>query len=417
MNGGKEMASLIKIEWTRLLKNKKNLIVLGLFLAFVLVLPSYHKKINEETVLRRDSVYESSLSYSEIERSLIAREYTDTIEDFDPDTFDGVYPKENQIRQDYWTRDIAFTQKQELAFGREEWMEEAKATLEKDRNMKEGLEQSLIRERNSQTHDIGTLQELDNRIRLNEYFAEHEIVPWKTEYEPAAYPFLFYLLNTIFPLALPIIICLLCSDCFAAEVESGSIKMWLLMPINRWKIYYAKLIASLLYVFSALAVVLGLGFAVAGALHGFGEAKYPISVFYDAGRANLAAGISEVTEVTVDYLPIVNVVGRILFSDAVFVLFLVVILVSLGSFIRQSNTAVTVLPFLFAMPAVLPLLYEPSGRGGLIRWIPLCYGYAYDAWKANGWAQVLGMGIVEIAAALLGIVAVSVVMRRKDWIC
>ena len=136
MNGGKEMASLIKIEWTRLLKNKKNLIVLGLFLAFVLVLPSYHKKINEETVLRRDSVYESSLSYSEIERSLIAREYTDTIEDFDPDTFDGVYPKENQIRQDYWTRDIAFTQKQELAFGREEWMEEAKATLEKDRNMK-----------------------------------------------------------------------------------------------------------------------------------------------------------------------------------------------------------------------------------------------------------------------------------------
>ena len=134
------MASLIKMEWTRLRKNKKNLIVLGIFLAFVLLLPSYHKKINEKTVLQRDSIYEASLSYAETERSVIAKEYTDTLEDFDPDTFDGVYPKENQVRQDYWTRDIAFTQKQELAFGREEWIEEAKATLGKDRNMKEGLE-------------------------------------------------------------------------------------------------------------------------------------------------------------------------------------------------------------------------------------------------------------------------------------
>ena len=61
------MASLIKMEWTRLRKNKKNLIVLGIFLAFVLLLPSYHKKIDEKTVLQRDSIYEASLSYAETE--------------------------------------------------------------------------------------------------------------------------------------------------------------------------------------------------------------------------------------------------------------------------------------------------------------------------------------------------------------
>lgn len=411
------MASLIKMEWTRLRKNKKNLIVLGIFLAFVLLLPSYHKKTNEKTVLQRDSIYEASLSYAETERSVIAKEYTDTLEDFDPDTFDGVYPKENQVRQDYWTRDIAFTQKQELAFGREEWIEEAKATLGKDRNMKEGLERGLIRERNSQTHDIGTLQELDNRIRLNEYLIEHGIVPWKTEYNPAAYPFLFYLLNTILPVVLPIIICLLCSDCFSSEVESGSIKMWLLMPMSRWKIYASKLIANLLFVFFALAMILGLGVTAAGILHGFGEANYPISVFYEAGQANLAAGIPEITDITVDYLPISEVIGHILLSDALFVLSFVTIVVSVGSFIRQSNTAVTVLPLLFAIPAVLPLVLHPGGNGNMDRWVPPCYGYAYDVWKADGLGKVYGMAGCGITAALLVFAAVSITMKRKDWIC
>ena len=116
------MVSLMRIEWIRLMKNKKNWIILGLFLAFVLALPFYHNKKNEEAVLRRDSIYESSINYAEIERALIAKEYTDTLEDFDPDTFDEVYPKENQIRQDTWTRDIVFTQKQQLPFGRGEWM-------------------------------------------------------------------------------------------------------------------------------------------------------------------------------------------------------------------------------------------------------------------------------------------------------
>ena len=314
------MVSLMRIEWIRLMKNKKNWIILGLFLAFVLALPFYHNKKNEEAVLRRDSIYESSINYAEIERALIAKEYTDTLEDFDPDTFDEVYPKENQIRQDTWTRDIVFTQKQQLAFGRGEWMEEAKVTLAKDRNMLEGLEGGLIRERNSQTHDIGTVQELDNRIRLNEYLVSHEIMPWKTEYEPAAYPVLFYLLNTVFPLALPILICLLCSDCFATEVESGSIKMWLLMPAARWKIYAAKLMANLLYVLLVLAMILGLGLAAAGLLYGLGDAGYPIRVFYEDGQANLAAGISEITDVTVDYLPISSVVSHILLSDVLFLL-------------------------------------------------------------------------------------------------
>lgn len=411
------MVSLMRIEWIRLMKNKKNWIILGLFLAFVLALPFYHNKKNEEAVLRRDSIYESSINYAEIERALIAKEYTDTLEDFDPDTFDEVYPKENQMRQDIWTRDIAFTQKQQLAFGRGEWMEEAKVTLEKDRNMLEGLQEGLIRERNSQTHDIGTVQELDNRIRLNEYLVSHEIMPWKTEYEPAAYPVLFYLLNTVFPLALPILICLLCSDCFATEVESGSIKMWLLMPAARWKIYAAKLMANLLYVLLALAMILGLGLAAAGLPYGLGDAGYPIRVFYEDGQANLAAGISEITDATVDYLPISSVVSHILLSDVLFVLSLVVILVSLGSFLRESSTALTVLPLLLAIPAVLPLVVRTGGHGTLDRWVPPCYGYAYDVWIANGLGRVYEMAALELAAALLVFAATSVVIKRKDWIC
>ena len=411
------MVSLMRIEWIRLMKNKKNWIILGLFLAFVLALPFYHNKKNDEAVLRRDSIYESYINYAEIERALIAKEYTDTLEDFDPDTFDEVYPKENQIRQDTWTRDIVFTQKQQLAFGRGEWMEEAKVTLAKDRNMLEGLEGGLIRERNSQTHDIGTVQELDNRIRLNEYLVSHEIMPWKTEYEPAAYPVLFYLLNTVFPLALPILICLLCSDCFATEVESGSIKMWLLMPAARWKIYAAKLMANLLYVLLVLAMILGLGLAAAGLLYGLGDAGYPIRVFYEDGQANLAAGISEITDVTVDYLPISSVVSHILLSDVLFVLSLVVILVSLGSFLRESSTALTVLPLLLAIPAVLPLVVRTGGHGTLDRWVPPCYGYAYDVWIANGLGRVYEMAALELAAALLVFAATSVVMKRKDWIC
>lgn len=411
------MVSLMRIEWIRLMKNKKNWIILGLFLAFVLALPFYHNKKNEEAVLRRDSIYESSINYAEIERALIAEEYTDTLEGFDPDTFDEVYPKENQMRQDIWTRDIAFTQKQQLAFGRGEWMEEAKVTLEKDRNMLEGLQEGLIRERNSQTHDIGTVQELDNRIRLNEYLVSHEIMPWKTEYEPAAYPVLFYLLNTVFPLALPILICLLCSDCFATEVESGSIKMWLLMPAARWKIYAAKLMANLLYVLLALAMILGLGLAAAGLPYGLGDAGYPIRVFYEDGQANLAAGISEITDATVDYLPISSVVSHILLSDVLFVLSLVVILVSLGSFLRESSTAFTVLPLLLAIPAVLPLVVRTGGHGNLERWVPPCYGYAYDVWIANGLGRVYEMAALELAAALLVFAATSVVIKRKDWIC
>ncbi len=411
------MVSLIKIEWTRLLKNKKNLMILGLLLALVLLLSFYNKKLNDGIVLRRNNMYELSVTYSMMERDAIAREYTDTLEGVDPETFDGIYPEENQKRQDYWTRDITFTNKQWVAFRRDGWLDEAKATLDKDRNMKEGLEQGLIRERNSQVRDIRTLQELDNRIRLNEYLVEHGIVPLKTEYEPMAYPYLFYLLGTVFPLALPLVVCLVCGDCFAAEVEEGSIKSWMLVPVRRWGIYYAKLAANFLFIFLSLAVVLGTGFLTAGLFHGFGAADYPVSVFYDVGHLNMAATVPEAAGVTVDYLPVAKAIWQMLLLDGLFTLFLTVLVVSLGSFIRQANTATTVLPLLFTAPAMLLLLAEPGKRSGLVSRIPLCYGYTYDILKAYGRDEVYLMAMAEAVIIALVFIVTKVAVKRKDWIC
>ena len=90
---------------------------------------------------------------------------------------------------------------------------------------------------------------------------------------------------------------------------------------------------------------------------------------------------------------------------------------SLGSFLRESSTALTVLPLLLAIPAVLPLVVRTGGHGTLDRWVPPCYGYAYDVWIANGLGRVYEMAALELAAALLVFAATSVVMKRKDWIC
>ncbi len=91
----------------------------------------------------------------------------------------------------------------------------------------------------------------------------------------------YILLNGLL-IHIPILICLVTGDIISGEASSGTIRIWLQKPYSRSKIFFAKVITSVIYTISLL-LVLGLFSYILGYLmFGFGDlvvVKQGVSIF------------------------------------------------------------------------------------------------------------------------------------------
>lgn len=101
-------------------------------------------------------------------------------------------------------------------------------------------------------------------------------IPLVYENEMTGFNFMYQAMNKLLPFVVMFIILASLSDIFSSENRYGSYKFLLFQPFSRVKVYFAKLIASvmasIIMIFAPLIVV----FLAVGFINGFGSPQYPV---------------------------------------------------------------------------------------------------------------------------------------------
>lgn len=403
---------MIWTEWKRLAKNPKNQVAFLLTGLVFLSLFFYCSRQTTDTASEREKMYESTLVADDTEIAVIGIHYADTVEDFD-----GSYPAEIQEQMDYWKRDKSATQEQLTAIKRNGWQDELAASIKKDQNMLEGMQKGLIGERSTLSGDITSIQEVDNRIRLNTYLQEQELEAEYAQRELHAHSFLFFLLEHIFPILVPLLVCVICSDSISGDVESGSAKNWLLLPIRKSRILWAKIIANMVFVISGLGILVLLIFAGVSLVNGTGSGNMPVPVIYDEQHAVLPSLISEVTKDTKDYIPIGKALIQLLWMETVHIAAMICVIVSLSALFQSVQYSFVVTGTFLLLPNVLLLLTDAEQRIKWISYLPMCYGYGVELLQNDVRSSLYQAFAIEVCVSAMLSVGVSVYVRNKNWVC
>lgn len=114
-------------------------------------------------------------------------------------------------------------------------------------------------------------------VQRLQYALEKDINPQS----PNAVTFTRTFMENAVSLFIPLLIAVLASDIVSGEHSSGTIKLLLTRPVQRWKILLSKLIALLLFV-SLLILATGvLSYLISGVVFGYGGWNMPVLVGYE----------------------------------------------------------------------------------------------------------------------------------------
>jgi hypothetical protein len=125
------------------------------------------------------------------------------------------------------------------------------------------------------------------QIQYYRYLQNINVYPIQTPYNMQGWHFLYRLVTTIIPFALPLLLVLLASDVFSAEKDSGSFKFLLMQPVSRFKIYLVKLLVSFLVVTVVIVTPLLMLFGISSSVFGAGYSGYPVLFHAESVTGNI----------------------------------------------------------------------------------------------------------------------------------
>mgnify|MGYP000022568934 CR=1 FL=1 len=282
-------------------------------------------------------------------------------------------PAEVEAELEVWRRDSHYSAARRVYMrwiGEDRWRDAVQAAIDQDTNIRDAMAAGIIDARLGGNAE--TLQELDNRIRKNQYLLDHDVRIISENADMTGFSFLRAMLQTLFPILFTGAIVAAAADCVASERDTGSFKFLLLQPFPRRRIFGAKLAASLLHTFFLTAVPLLVGFCSAALINGMGSAAYPIAYCADSYRGLLNTGYETGA---VSYIGLSSWLIRLLPLLLCYLLFLTSFALFVSVAAKSGVTALTITitttlassvmrPYLTSIPvfsAVWPFSYaDPS---------------------------------------------------------
>lgn len=192
-------------------------------------------------------------------------------------------PAEIEAELEVWRKDSHYSAARRVYMrwiGEDRWRDAVQAAIDQDTNIRDAMAAGIIDARLGGNAE--TLQDLDNRIRKNQYLLDHDVRIISENTDMTGLFFLRTMFQTLFPILFTGVIVAAAADCVASERDTGSFKFLLLQPIPRRRIFGTKLAVSLLHTLFLTAVPLLFGFLSAALINGMGSAAYPIAYCGDS---------------------------------------------------------------------------------------------------------------------------------------
>lgn len=263
-----KMTKLIKGEWTKFSSNKKNKILFLVLVIYLVGLVFSNIRVHENYFSKMEDEMRTQRREAESRLSLVMLMVED--ENYEPDPHEVAF-----LNTESRTSTVLeqFYKYQEL----DHWKRLIKAENDKYNNLIFGAENYYI--------DTNTLRvrnqlptQLKQQIFINEYLLENEIEPYSSPYMLNGLQFLIFILKGYTPLIILALCALMAMDVFLGELEEGSYKLYFTQPFSRNKIYWAKVLSTLLFIIGLVAAMIFLLFTLITIFNGIGTLAYPQAI-------------------------------------------------------------------------------------------------------------------------------------------
>lgn len=109
------------------------------------------------------------------------------------------------------------------------------------------------------------------QVRVLQYYLDNNVNPKA----PNGVTFTNTFVANAVGLFIPLMVMVIASDLVSSEHSTGTIKLLLTRPVQRWKVLASKYIALLLYVSLIVFATMALAYLISGAVFGYGGWTYP----------------------------------------------------------------------------------------------------------------------------------------------
>ena len=331
------MSPLVRFECKKTFFSIKNLLLFSLLIAAVLGM------FVPATISFQEEAHSRRKSYSEIDTAGWGSEdWGAAIRMSQLLTLypDSGRPAEVEAELDVWRRDSHYSAARRVYmrwYGEDRWRDAVQAAIDQDVNIRDAMEAGIIDARLGGNAE--TLQELDNRIRKNQYLLDHNVRIISEDTDMTAFPFLRRMISVLFPILFTSVIVAAVADCVASERDTGSFKFLLLQPFSRRRILGVKFGVSFFHAFLLAVIPVGVGFLGALLVNGSGSAAYPVAYCTDSYSGFLN---SSYESGAVEYLSTADWLLRLLPVVLCYLLFLTAFALFISVVVKTGVAALTI---------------------------------------------------------------------------
>ncbi len=257
------MGTLISFEIKKLFSQKKNILVMLLFIAFI----GIYIFANLRAEARSTQRFLDELDIQSRNTQTILNTYSESSD-------------KNSAKEIYYQNKYEMLKKIRFAVSKEDWRERL--------NLQIQLNELIMQNENPQETQFA---ELEEEIAIDRILLEKNIEPIDTTCSMLAFNFIALSYSNIMPLLIIMMIAMIGADSISGEYETGTHKPLMTQPMKKSVILFSKYVSNTVVTSGLVAVVFGIAYLLLGLAHGFGSADYPVllSDGRDMGMGNFVA--------------------------------------------------------------------------------------------------------------------------------
>lgn len=261
------MIKLIGLEISKLLHRKKTYVVIGAFVALMILLS--YSCYREEKNMKKMMSPENQISNMQESINYRKQDIERMKKDIDKAKTDD---DKNKINNNISSAQTEITEM-------ENSIEQLKSDSNKNISWKETLQKQIDSEEKSldDITDSSSINYVKQQIENDKYMLKNNIKP-VPDYTFNAFNFITKVMEALGTIFLAVGIAVFVSDMISGECTPPTLKLLLTQPVSRGKVVFSKYISSILSSIIFVAVIELIFFIIIGLIFGFGDPNYPILI-------------------------------------------------------------------------------------------------------------------------------------------
>ena len=384
------MKRIIKNEFQKFFKSRKNIIIIILFFTYVLGMNFYNlKQYNlymKETAetyrsryMQADGIFGQNALRLEKDENLTDKEREELEEEME---FYRVERNKLMLISQTYEED-----------NKEKFYYVLIAENDRYKNILKGLEDEIIEKGFLKEKGLN-MEEIHKKMHINQYMLDNDIQPILNPYTMTGANSLIMFLDGENLLILIFLIALLSIDIYLSEIEEGSYKLAYSQPFERKQIFLGKVIVIIIISLEIIILGVLLNFIIVSAIYGIGDMNYPFVT-----RGNIKSLAFSTSNIGYSILPLWKFVLRGFILLLPILLLTITLIICISIFLDSSTKTLGFSIMLLVLAFIFENFLDKQSIINLI--YPYSYLYIKNVIEVNNRSNYLFGIILNISMTII----------------